>query len=70
MVGEKNISFGIPRYPKLYFVNELNHKVRSSWEEKICKYLLTANINYKYEEDTFKVYLENNIYALSIKCPR
>lgn len=62
-IGENNPSFGIPRYPKQYYVDVLQHKVRSSWEEKVCKLLLDKNVNYKYESTTFKVYLDDKIYT-------
>ncbi len=61
--GEKNPSFGIPRYPKLYKPDSLNHKVRSSWEEHVCKLLVTLNIPYLYEPTAFKIILDDKTYT-------
>lgn len=43
-----------PTYPKLYYVKELGHSVRSKWEEEIGLLLKANNITYGYETKTFK----------------
>jgi uncharacterized protein with PIN domain len=53
--GENNPSFGIPRYPKSYYVSELGHIVRSSIEEKFCLFLKRNGIFYEYEPTYFKI---------------
>jgi hypothetical protein len=53
--GENNPMFGKVAYPKLFFVQELGHKVRSYWEQAVCTFLKNHNIKYSYETTTFKV---------------
>jgi hypothetical protein len=40
-----------PTYPTPYEVDELTHRVRSSWEEEIAKLLVENEIAYAYEEE-------------------
>lgn len=40
-----------PTYPSPYEVDELSHKVRSSWEEAIGRMLVDAEISYQYEPE-------------------
>jgi len=51
--GEKNPMFGKVVYPKPYFSEFLGHKVRSSWEEEVCKLLKLNGIEYEYEPKAF-----------------
>lgn len=44
-----------PQYPKPYFVEDLDHLVRSSWEEEIGMMLKDNGIEYEYESDMFEV---------------
>lgn len=39
-----------PYYPKLRFVADLGHSVRSKAEEKVCRIFVSAGINYIYEK--------------------
>lgn len=39
-----------PHYPKLRFVPDLGHSVRSKAEEKVCRIFVSAGINYIYEK--------------------
>lgn len=54
MKGEKNPQYGKVNYPKPYFIEELGHKVRSSWEAKIGKILQNSDVDYDYEGKTFE----------------
>lgn len=38
-----------PTYPKLYYVEEIGHYVRSSWEEVIARQLRRVKVDYEYE---------------------
>lgn len=38
-----------PAWPKLRYVEDLHHNVRSTWEEAVCKHLQDNNIEYTYE---------------------
>lgn len=60
------LSLGVQRYynnggnaslshSKAYFVEELGHKVRSLWEENICKILKHLDFDYTYEPKRFKL---------------
>lgn len=40
-----------PTHPTPYDVEELSHKVRSSWEERVGKLLLEEGIQYEYERE-------------------
>lgn len=42
--------------PKNYFVSNLGHTVRSSWEERIGLLLKNKNINYYYEKPFLEIY--------------
>ena len=63
--GSNNPSYGKVYYPILKFNKELNHIVRSRWEEEICLLLNNNNINYIYESKHFK--LGNNTYTPDLK---
>jgi len=54
-LGEKNGSFGIPRYPIFTFYPELGHKVRSGWEADVGIFLKKNHIEYSYEKRAFPV---------------
>ena len=56
--GDKNPSYGKVRYPKLFYSELIGHKVRSSWEEKVCKILQENNIKYKYEPKAFPIIVD------------
>jgi len=60
-VGEHNGSFGIPRYPILTFYPEIGHKVRSSWELEVSKFLQSNNIKYQYEGQRYKIHMNDSI---------
>jgi len=47
--GERNGSFGIPRYPKVRFVPKLGHAVRSVFEEEVGNFLYSIGVKYLYE---------------------
>jgi len=54
-----------PNYPEPFYVEEIGHKVRSSWEAKIAIMLKRNDIDYEYEEKKFKVKVnEKNTYYL------
>jgi hypothetical protein len=59
--GENNPMFGIPPPFKnsLYECKELNHQVRSNWERNFCLKLVKSNIQYMYEPETFKYFIDN-----------
>jgi hypothetical protein len=60
--GKNNPMFGVPTpHTKHFFVPELGHSVRSSWEEEIAFILKSNNIPYGYETMTF--YLGNMTYT-------
>jgi hypothetical protein len=59
--GERNPSFGKVRYPSLNYVNELGHRVRSSWEKEVCLKLSREGIDYEYEPIRFKMSIEGKI---------
>ena len=62
-VGPKNPQYGKPPvWPKAYYVKELGHKVRSTFEEDMGKLLLKKKIPYQYESCIFKVEMDNRIY--------
>ena len=63
--GERNGSYGIPRYPVMFYVDELKHKVRSSWEKEVCIILKENSVSYEYEPQYFKV--GNHTYTPDIK---
>lgn len=67
--GINNPSFGIPRYPTLKFIEELNHNVRSLWEKEVCLKLKKNNINYEYESQYFKIIINDKVcsYTPDIK---
>lgn len=50
-----------PTYPKPFFVPELGHFVRSSWEKEVGTILQNAGISYGYETKTFD--LGNSSYT-------
>ena len=58
--GEHNGSFGIPRYPTLTFYPEIEHKVRSSWELEVAKFLQTNSIKYQYEGQRYKIQINDS----------
>jgi len=59
LMGEKNPNFGKVSYPKPYKPNGLEHFVRSSWEEKVCRFLIEKGIRYAYESESFQYFLRN-----------
>lgn len=61
--GSKNGMYGKISYPKLRFVPELNHSVRSLWEEIVARKLKQCDIKYSYETVKFKVNNGNNTYT-------
>ena len=58
-LGKKNPSYGKVYYPKYKFSKELNHPIRSSWEEAVCKKFKDSNIRYEYEPETFTLLVDN-----------
>ncbi len=60
----KNI-MNTDRRPEAFFSKELNHYIRSGWEEQICKILKENNISYEYEPLTF--HLSGHKYIPDIK---
>jgi hypothetical protein len=61
--GENNPSFGKVRYPKLHYVQGLDHKVRSSIEEKFCLFLKRNRILYEYEPTYFKLHSNGTMHS-------
>ena len=60
--GEKNpMARGIIPYPKPRFVDDLGHSVRSSWEEEICRILRYSEIEYEYEPELIKFYVNGKL---------
>lgn len=52
-----------PTYPKAYYVKDLGHKVRSSWEEDVGVILKENNIKYEYENKAFKIEINGNMHT-------
>jgi len=62
-IGPKNPQYGKPPvWPKGYYVKELGHKVRSTFEEDMGKLLVKKKISYQYESHIFKVRMGDKIY--------
>jgi len=53
--GSRNPSYGKIFYPKPYYVGELDHSVRSSWEEEVCKTLARNKVCYEYEPERIRL---------------
>jgi len=50
-----------PSYPKLRFIEDLGHSIRSKWEEQICNYLKENEIKYQYEANRFMLKVQNKL---------
>ena len=57
--GKNNPMYGKVGYPKPRYVEQLKHKIRSSWEEQVCLKLQDFCIDYEYEPDCFKLEIDN-----------
>ena len=66
--GSESPLFGNNLYNihKAYFVKEIGHIVRSSWEENICLILKNNNIPYKFEKKMFLLTSINATYRPDI----
>ncbi len=51
--GKNNPSYGIPRYPKLKYIEELGHSIRSNWEKEVFLKFKKNKISYDYEPEAF-----------------
>jgi hypothetical protein len=59
--GERNGSFGIPRYPKLRFVPEIDHNVRSAFEEDVGRFLRSIGVKYLYESLRMRIHVDGKL---------
>lgn len=55
VTGEEHPSYGVASGLKLQTVEKTGHTVRSNWEKEMDLMLFEANIDYKYEPETFKL---------------